>query len=36
MIESIKGIFQYIGALFLCTLIGALPFYIMNLLGVLK
>lgn len=36
MLESIKGLFQYIGTLLLCTLCGAIPFYIMHTLGVLK
>lgn len=36
MLESIKATIQYIGALLLCTLAGAVPFYIMHTLGVLK
>lgn len=36
MLESIKGALQYIGALLLCTLAGAMPFYIMHVMGVLK
>lgn len=34
--ETIKALVQYIGTLFLCTLAGAMPFYIMHTLGVLK
>jgi hypothetical protein len=36
MLESIKATLQYIGTLFLCTLAGAIPFYIMHVMGVLK
>lgn len=36
MSETIKALIQYIGTLFLCTLAGAMPFYIMHALGVLK
>jgi hypothetical protein len=36
MLEAIKGTMQYIVALLLCTLIGAIPFYSMYILGVLK
>lgn len=32
----IKNIIEYIGTLLLCTLAGAVPFYVMHLMGVLK
>lgn len=36
MLESIKTLFEYIGTLFLCTLAGSIPFYVMHILGALK
>jgi hypothetical protein len=32
----IKNTLQYIGTLVLCALAGAIPFYVMHVMGVLK